>query len=134
MANSSRMMENYEKDLQKIVRSSSIPFPPVIFARGAACLIAETYISSNPASGLVLISPPISNADLVGTMLPTGLKEFDYEVGFPIAVVDTFERMALLRQRNRVCRSEAVDILRVKTLTDEETFVAVERWLDQLGI
>ena len=67
------LIKNICLELMSIIRLSTLPFPPVIVARGCTCLIAQTYISSNPASGLVLISPPVSNRELFGTMLPTQL-------------------------------------------------------------
>ncbi|KAF8912821.1 hypothetical protein CPB84DRAFT_1759588 [Gymnopilus junonius] len=134
MKNSVTMMTEYEDELFSRIRSSSIPFPPVIFSREATCLIAQTYISSNPASGLVLISPPINNAELIGTKLPTNLAEFDYEPKFPIAVIDTPERVADLLKRNRICQSGMVDVIPVDQLNEEETFSQIVQWLDKLGI
>jgi hypothetical protein len=117
-----------------MVKLTTIPFPPVIVARSSACLIAETYISSHPASGMVLINPPVSNAELVGTKLPTPLKEFDYEPNFPIAVITTPHDVGRLRELNRICASENVDIIVVEDLDGGQVFNAVEGWLDKLGI
>lgn len=118
------------------VRLSNIPFPPVIFARASACLIAQTYISSNPASGMVLISPPISNKDLETAELPTPLEEFNYEPNFPIAVIATPKHAERLRKSNRICQSKNVDIIVDESLnrSDLQLYAQVEKWLDKLGI
>lgn len=117
------------------VRLSTIPFPPVVVARASACLIAETYISSNAASGMVLISPPISNKTLTeDAALPTPLEEFNYEPNFPIVVLATPEEADRLRQSNRICQNQNVDVIAVVDLADKEVFSELEQWLDKLGI
>lgn len=117
-----------------------IPFPPVVFARSTGCLIAQTYVSSNPASALVLVSPPISNAELDGAkaqdglpVLPTKLAEFDFEPHFPIAVMTTPERLKALKD-NRLIREPEVDQLVVDDLEGQSAFHAIQNWLDKLGI
>lgn len=40
------------------IRLLAIPFPPILIASGASCLLTQAYIEDNPASGLVLVSPP----------------------------------------------------------------------------
>ncbi|OCF31466.1 hypothetical protein I316_06868 [Kwoniella heveanensis BCC8398] len=41
------------------IRLLSIPFPPIIIARGAgSALLAQAFVEDHPASGLVLINPP----------------------------------------------------------------------------
>ncbi|KDR85152.1 hypothetical protein GALMADRAFT_233808 [Galerina marginata CBS 339.88] len=134
MEDSEKMMEDYEAELLSTIRLAAIPFPPVIVARQAACLIAQTYISSNPASGLVLISPPISNAALKGTQLPTDLDEFNYEPRFPIVVIGTPEEITRLREGNRICQSENVEVISVKDLNEQQTLMKIDQWLDKLGI
>lgn len=112
------------------------PFAPVFISRSAACLVTQKYISSYPASGLVLISPPTSNADLVGTKLPSELEEFIYEPKFPIAIIDTPERIEELKAKNRLCKepNPFVDIIAVEKLEGQPLFSAVEKWLDELGV
>lgn len=117
-----------------------IPFPPVVFARSAGCLIAQTYISSNPASALVLVSPPVSNAELDGIkaqdglpVLPTKLAEFDFEPHFPIAVMATPERLKALKD-NHIVREPEVDKLVTDDLEGQLAFHTIQNWLDKLGI
>ncbi|KDN51863.1 hypothetical protein RSAG8_00414, partial [Rhizoctonia solani AG-8 WAC10335] len=59
---SEALIEYLTKDLASHVRLAAIPFPPVIIARAGACIVAQSYIESNPAYALALIEPPISNS------------------------------------------------------------------------
>ncbi|KAF9015317.1 hypothetical protein BDQ17DRAFT_1340843 [Cyathus striatus] len=128
------MMKEFEAELSSTMRLSMIPFPPVIFARSAGGLIAQQYVSSHPASGLILISPPISNAALTGDLLPSDLAEFDFEPKFPIAIVATTEEMKSLQQRNRLCQDANVDRIVVESLDAHEILPKAEEWLDFKGI
>lgn len=129
------MLIEYSAELSSAVRLSTIPFPPVIVARGSACLIAQTYISSNPASGMILLSPPVSNAELVEcSKLPTPLTEFDFEPNFPIAVIASPEEVERLRERNRICQTPNVDVISVKDMDESQTFAEIELWLDKCGM
>lgn len=123
-------------ELRANVQYAMTPFAPVFISRSAACLVTQKYISSYPASGLVLISPPISNADLVGDKLPSELEEFIYEPKFPIAIIDTTERIQELKEKNRLCKepNPFVDIIAVEKLEGQPLFSAVEKWLDELGV
>ncbi|KAF8807558.1 hypothetical protein BYT27DRAFT_7165368 [Phlegmacium glaucopus] len=134
MTDSKIMMRDYESELMSIIRLSTIPFPPVIVARGSSCLIAQTYISSNPASGLVLISPLVSNDELFGTMLPTQLKEFNYEPKFPIAVLATLPEVKLLLDSNRICQDDSVNVISVDNLDEKQICFEVDNWLGELGL
>ncbi|THU91771.1 hypothetical protein K435DRAFT_758877 [Dendrothele bispora CBS 962.96] len=131
---STRLMEVFESELHSIVRTSFIPFPPVFIARGAACLIAQTYISSHPASGLLLISPPPCNASVPEKLLPTSLPEFNFEPKFPICVMSTPEEMRILQDRNRLCKDQGVDKIVVGNVEGQEAFIKIEQWLDEIGI
>ncbi|KAE9410926.1 hypothetical protein BT96DRAFT_969194 [Gymnopus androsaceus JB14] len=136
-ANSANIMQRLESDseLRDVVRASFNPFPPVFFARGAACLITQTYISSNPASGLVLISPPASNISLPKSHLFSALPEFNFEPTFPVAVVDTPEGMANLQaQNNRLANDSRVDRIVVNDVEGQDAFVKIEEWMDEIGI
>ncbi|KAG1755126.1 uncharacterized protein EDB91DRAFT_1097432 [Suillus paluster] len=111
-----------------------IPFPPVIFARGFASLITQTYISSHPAQGIFLISPPLSNATLFPSVLPTPLGEFDYELKFPVAVMARPAEMVQLRKYSRLGQDEFVDLIELDNLEGRDAFLRIEQWLDELGI
>ena len=109
------------------------PFPPIIFSRSHGALITQTYISSHPASGLVLMSPPPSNASAEGSLLPTPLEEFDYEVKFPVAVVGTKGELERIKTVGRL-GSDAVDIIEVESLDGQEAFVKIDTLLDDWGV
>lgn len=121
-------------ELKHNIRICSIPFAPVIFARSAGALIAQTYISSNPASGLFLISPPSSNEAVSQTLLPTPLTEFDYEPKFPLAIMGTSKEMETFKRESRLGKDEGVDIITVNDLEGQEAFVKMEQWLDDMGV
>lgn len=121
-------------ELRGAIRLSAIPFPPVVFAKSSACLIAQTYISSHPACGLVLISPPVSNSSVPETQLPDKLPEFDFEPKFPVAIMASSEEMKTLRQSNRLARDPGVDTITLTGVQGEGACIEIERWLDELGI
>lgn len=128
-------------ELRSAIRLCMIPFPPVILARASGCLVAQTYISSNPATGLVLISPPGNNAELEGVrgrdglpILPTKIPEFDFEPYFPIAIMATPRHMRMLEQSNRLVREPETDKFIVEDLEGQQALNKVESWLDKLGI
>lgn len=120
-----------------------IPFAPVIFARGPGALIAQTYISSHPASGLLLISPPVSNDQLRDsskaqgqTLLPTTLPEFDFEPKFPCAILCTQQETTALAE-NRLWKDDNVDKLVTRdeqAIDGQQGFVKIEQWLDEVGV
>lgn len=70
--------------------ATSSPFPPLLFAAESDSLLAETYVSSHPLSALCLVQPlpaPLAHERDPDTY-PTPLAaDFDYEPGFPIAVL-----------------------------------------------
>lgn len=105
-----------------------------MISRSLGCLITQTYISSHPASGIILIDPPISNEDIRG-YLPGNLDEFTYEPRFPIAVIAGHNAQAkLLQEKNRICQSASVDLMVVEGLKLGKVAHEIELWLDQLGI
>ncbi|KIJ68284.1 hypothetical protein HYDPIDRAFT_24578 [Hydnomerulius pinastri MD-312] len=128
------LMEHYSNELKANLRMSSSPFPPVIFASGFASLIAQTYISSNPAQGLFLISPPPSNASLYPGTLPTPLTEFNFELKFPLALMARAKEMVVIKAQSRFSESQWVDLIEVEDLAGEQALEKVEQWLDELGI
>ncbi|KAG1826122.1 uncharacterized protein BJ212DRAFT_1260035 [Suillus subaureus] len=121
-------------ELKVNLHLSGSAFPPVIFARGFASLIAQTYVSSHPAQGLFLISPPLSNASLFPSVLPTPLGEFDYELEFPVAVMARPTEMDQLRKYSRLGQNELVDLIERDNLEGHDAFMRIEQWLDELGI
>jgi len=132
---SEALMHHFETQLRSNIRLTMSAFPPVIFARASAGLIAQTYISSNPASGLFLVSPPPTNAAVHEKgLLPTPLKEFDFEPRFPIAVMASSAEMDVLQRESRLATDEGVDRLTVQSVDGQEAFVKADTWLDELGI
>ncbi|KAJ7462698.1 hypothetical protein B0H11DRAFT_2053882 [Mycena galericulata] len=112
-----------------------IAFPPVIFARSSASLIAQAYISFNPATAMILTGNiPGTNADLPESLLPTPLEEFNFEPKFPIALVITPREMRRLRKTNRLAQDPAVDLITTEDLASLDAFSKIEGWLDDLGI
>jgi hypothetical protein len=86
----------------------TIPFAPVIIARAGGTLFAQSFVESNPASGLVLIAPPPSNEAVASQpstsppLLPTPLPEFTYEPLFPLAILGTSSQLATLQENHRL--------------------------------
>ncbi|KAG1833972.1 hypothetical protein EV424DRAFT_1468981 [Suillus variegatus] len=133
-SSSQSLVGHLSEELKVNLRLSGNPFPPVIFARGFASLIAQTYISSNSAQGLFMISPPLSNASLFPSILPTPLGEFDYELKFPVAVMAHPAEMDQLRKYSRLGQNELVDLIEHDNLEGQDAFMKIEQWLDELGI
>ncbi|KAG9124545.1 hypothetical protein FRC07_011168 [Ceratobasidium sp. 392] len=131
---SQALLEHFTKDLRSHVRLAAIPFPPVIIARAGTCVIAQSYVESNPASGLVLIEPPVSNASCVPDLLPTPTDEFTFEPRFPIAVLSSSDK---LRENRIVQEGEKlgwVNILKTKNLAGSGALVDIEKWMDSIGV
>src|ERR1700733_10815050 len=120
------------------MRSISKPLTHFIstrFARSGGTLIAQTYVSSNPASGLVLICPPTSTSSQTATrLLPSPLREFDYEPRFPLLIVDTPTGMKEQAAANRLIKNENVDTISTQNLDDMESLIAIEKWMDSVGV
>ncbi|KAF8314910.1 hypothetical protein DL93DRAFT_2057600 [Clavulina sp. PMI_390] len=132
---SEELMHHFELELASHIRLAAIPFAPVLFARRGGALIAQTYISSNPASGMVLISPPVSNdAPEARAWLPTPLQEFDYEPRFPLLIIDSdVEHHA---KENRLVRDDGVETLYMTAaeLGGMSAWMKIEKWMDSVGI
>ncbi|GAB1517239.1 hypothetical protein RhiTH_000283 [Rhizoctonia solani] len=115
------------------VRLAAIPFPPVIIARAGACIVAQSYIESNPAYALALIEPPLSNSSCVPKLLPTPTKEFTFEPRFPIAIISTSEKI----KGHRIVREGEegmVDILEAGDIKGSGALMEIEKWMDSIGV
>ncbi|KAG8957949.1 hypothetical protein FRC03_009670 [Tulasnella sp. 419] len=120
-------------ELSYHIRLSSIPFPPVLIGRSVAgSLIAQTYLSSHPASGLLLISPP-TNTQSLSVSLPSDLKDFDYEPRFPLLILDHTSAKEKQEKENRLVRDWQVELISLENLDGQEAFRAIEGWLDESG-
>ncbi|CAE6436486.1 unnamed protein product [Rhizoctonia solani] len=121
-------------DLASHVRLAAIPFPPVIIARAGACIIAQSYVESNPAYALALIEPPVSNSSCVPNLLPTPIKEFAFEPRFPIAMVSASNKIREHRIVREGEREGWVDILEVNDLKGSGALIDIEKWMDSIGV
>ncbi|KAH6917231.1 hypothetical protein BKA70DRAFT_1251684 [Coprinopsis sp. MPI-PUGE-AT-0042] len=130
------LINAYAENLRSMIRLQANPFAPVIVARSASCLVSQQYVSNYPAKAILLISPPKDNGDLEKTRLSEPFDEFTFEPKFPIAVIDTPEKLEVLRKSNRLCKepNPFVDVISAKKLEGQPLFNAVEFWLDELGI
>ncbi|KAG5726114.1 hypothetical protein E4T56_gene1294 [Termitomyces sp. T112] len=131
---SEELMTALSTNLHDEIRLSIMPFPPIIFARSLSCLIAQTYVSSHPASGLFLISPPLSNASVSEAILPSKLPEFNFEAKFPIAMMAPDKEMQLLRAQHRFGNDPGVDMMPVADLESSHALATIEEWLDLVGV
>ncbi|GAA6061222.1 hypothetical protein JCM10212_002681 [Sporobolomyces blumeae] len=134
----SELLSVLEQELASLLRdpATSSPFPPLLFASSASTLLAETYVSSHPLSGLVLDEPVV--ATTARTSLPEIFKtdpaEFNYEPGFPIAVIER-ERDGAAR-RHRLIEEFGGDddddlVRRLVAHRDEGGFERVMAWMDE---
>ncbi|KAI8972870.1 hypothetical protein BD414DRAFT_517841 [Trametes punicea] len=137
VSTSEALMNYYESELAFHIRMLAIPFAPVIVSRAGGTLIAQTYISSHPATGLLLVSPPPSNASVPPSLLPTPLPEFNFEAKFPCAIMCTENEKDRLARENRLWDDPGVDKVVVKdekAIVGQEGVVRIEQWLDEIGV
>lgn len=100
----------------------------MLFARSRAAVIAQSYISSHPASAMILMGDiPATNAEI-------GLEEFNFEPRFPIALLTTARKMEQLRETNRLAQDPQVELLTTEDLASTDAFLKITDWLDDLGI
>ncbi|KAJ7666430.1 hypothetical protein B0H17DRAFT_1210624 [Mycena rosella] len=134
---STKIMNHFVADLKSQLRLTmhTVSFPPVIFARSSASLIAQAYIGSNPATAMMLTGAiPSTNADVPQALLPTRLEEFNFEPKFPIALLTTAHEMERLRKTNRLAQAPEVDLFTTHDLESQDALLKIEGWLDDLGI
>ncbi|CAE6423755.1 unnamed protein product [Rhizoctonia solani] len=127
------LLEYLTKDLASHIRLAAIPFPPVIIARAGACIVAQSYVESNPAHALALIEPPISNSSCVPKLLPTPTEEFTFEPRFPIAIISSPDKI----KDHRIVREGEegwVDLLEVKHIKGNGALMDIEKWMDSIGV
>jgi hypothetical protein len=137
-------------ELRSHIRLTAIPFAPVLVARTGGTLIAQGYIESNPAAGLIMISPPSSNTGCPSNssqppLLPTPLPEFTYEPKFPLAILGTPSELENLKQTHRLGKEAhtggwtrwkrgGVDWLEVDDTSSHDTRNKMEMWMDDVGV
>ncbi|GAA6015101.1 hypothetical protein JCM11491_001662 [Sporobolomyces phaffii] len=137
---SEHLLSALERELVSLLRDSSAsPFPPLLFASAAASLVAETYVSSHPLSGLVLDRPlaaPLAHSRLPAAF-KTPLAEFDYEPFFPVAVVEDAGAPSESRLASEF--GGAVDdddalVRRIDVTRDDDGWRQVMDWMDENGL
>ncbi|TFK52772.1 hypothetical protein OE88DRAFT_1711671 [Heliocybe sulcata] len=131
---SEALMHHFEQELRSHVRLAAIPFAPVIVSRSTGSLIAQTYISSNPARGLIMINPPANNDSVPEMLLPTPLEEFNYEPKFPIAVLGRKAELDAWRKGSRLGQDDRVDIFEVGDTEGQDALYRMEVWMDEIGV
>ena len=102
--------------------SSAASFPPFLLAANLATIPAQTYVSSHPLSALLLHSPisPLRAHELHPDAFPTPIEEeFDFEPGFPVAVMHAEGGKALGEER-LVREFDEEDVARLKGGLDEK--------------
>jgi hypothetical protein len=127
-------------ELVTLLRSPahSSPFPPLLFAYSSASLLAETYVSSHPLSGLCLVSPlpaPLAHSTLPN-VFKQRLEEFNYEPGFPITVLQEKGdegRHRLLEDFVEENEEDSV-VRRREGRVDERGWEKVQEWMDEHGL
>ncbi|EPQ50741.1 hypothetical protein GLOTRDRAFT_49968 [Gloeophyllum trabeum ATCC 11539] len=134
VSTSEALMHHFEEELRSHIRLAAIPFAPVLVSRSSGTLIAQTYISSNPARGLIMISPPPNNNSVSKSLLPTPLEEFNYEPKFPIAVLGAKEDLQRWRHDSRLGQYGMVDIFEVDDTEGQDSLSKMEVWMDEIGI
>ncbi|GAA5904074.1 hypothetical protein JCM8208_003436 [Rhodotorula glutinis] len=141
---SAARLDRLEQELVSLLRdpAASSPFPPLLFASGPSALVAEAYVSSHPLSGLCLVSPlsaPSAHAALPQA-LPSALDDFNYEPGFPIAVVaprgDAAGEHRLVDEFGPHEGGDEDDAIvrRVVGERDEQGWDTVMEWMDSNGL
>lgn len=142
-------------ELKSLLVESSAAFPPLLISSSLSTLLAETYVSSNPLSGLLLHTPPTPTLFAsLPTRLPdlfkTRLTPFDYEPRFSIAVMhdDTLtgveggEGQGKQVEKGRLEQGfvDAVegdgdgDVTVLKGGLDEKGWEKVMEWMDDNGM
>lgn len=124
------------------MRLLAIPFAPILIAHSSSTLLTQAYISDNPASGIVLVSPPVDNAS-VASGPDDQLPEFNFEPYFPVLVVSSTVQAENLKTNNRLVRDftpqgvgrggKGVSFEVVEDPTSERARMQIERWMDRSG-
>ncbi|GAA5901510.1 hypothetical protein JCM6882_006300 [Rhodosporidiobolus microsporus] len=137
----SNVLASLERELVRLLQdpAHSTPFPPLLFAHSLSALLAETYVSSHPLSGLCLVSPtPAAVADeRLPSVFKTALDDFNYEPGFPIAVVEQEGQAAPVHRLVKEFAEEDDDEALVRRIVagwDEQGWERVQAWMDENGL
>ncbi|CEH13261.1 Mitochondrial polypeptide chain release factor [Ceraceosorus bombacis] len=126
-------MQHGASELSEFVRGVSA-FPPLLIAHGAACLVAEQYVASNPVSGLILHDPPLSIArarerGLIDSEEVLPVEEPTYEPRF--ATICTWSAAELKRHKEEE-QVPYYEVHRLEHLREEEASEALDRVIWEL--
>ncbi|PWN43791.1 hypothetical protein IE81DRAFT_346185 [Ceraceosorus guamensis] len=126
-------MDRGASELSELVRGVSA-FPPLLIAHGAACVVAEQYVASNPVSGLILHDPPLSiaRARQRGLFVPEEvlpIEEPTYEPRF--ATICTWSAAELKRHKEEE-QVPYYEVHRLEHLREEEASEALDRVIWEL--
>ncbi|GAA5983171.1 hypothetical protein JCM11641_006834 [Rhodosporidiobolus odoratus] len=137
---SDSLLAGLEIELVRLLQdpAHSSPFPPLLFAHSSASLLAETYVSSNPLSGLCLVSPlsALQAHAKLPKLFKSPLAEFNYEPGFPIAVVQREGVSDQHRLLQDFAEEDDEDALakRIAAERDVAGWDKVQEWMDENGL
>ncbi|BGP16050.1 hypothetical protein JCM10213v2_004044 [Rhodosporidiobolus nylandii] len=137
---SSDLLAKLEQELVRLLQgpAHSSPFPPLLFAHSTAALLAETYVSSHPLSGLCLVDPlPALEAHTQApSLFKAPLDDFNYEPGFPIAVVEAEKGRTEHRLLREFAEEDEEDSLvrRIVAKRDHDGWEKVQEWMDEHGL
>ncbi|KAI9280619.1 hypothetical protein BC943DRAFT_330767 [Umbelopsis sp. AD052] len=84
------LLKSLSKELAKCIQKDLSFFPPVVIAQGFCTHVAEKYVESHPASGLVLLTPMnVEQATKAGVkeLKTSALEGSLYEPEFPILLM-----------------------------------------------
>ncbi|KAJ2961707.1 hypothetical protein NQZ79_g3055 [Umbelopsis isabellina] len=134
------------KDLAKCIKKDLSFFPPVIIANGVCTNVAERYIESHPATGLVLVEPATAEkiAQMALQELPSSnyaMDECTYEPQFPILLIHDNQETSMPHRLqadpnvDRVALDSGVnpnDYIDGKAWKD--AYQSTVDWLDEMGM
>lgn len=134
--------ELIREDLRSLILSTEFPFPPILFAYRLGGLIAQTYVSSFPASALILDDPAsyesLASCPSVADKLPLPLDDFNFEPKFPLLVIGHTGTESSQKE-NRLVKEGAdfVEVARPSTGPSSPSIPpsvpATLRWLEEMG-
>ncbi|KAG2175055.1 hypothetical protein INT43_006117 [Umbelopsis isabellina] len=133
-------------DLAKCIQKDLSFFPPVIIANGVCTNVAERYIESHPATGLVLVDP--ATADKIAQMalqeLHTSnyaMDECTYEPQFPILLIhdnqetSTPHRLQMDPNVDKVVLASGVNPNEyIDGKVWKDAYQSTVNWLDEMGM
>ncbi|CAM0140083.1 unnamed protein product [Umbelopsis sp. WA50703] len=134
------------KDLAKCIQKDLSFFPPVIIANGVCTNIAERYIESHPATGLVLVEPATAEkiAEMALQELPSdnyAMEECTYEPQFPILLIHNTQESSM---PHRLQGDPNVDKVVLDSGVKPNGFIdgkcwkdayqSTAEWLDEMGM